>query len=201
MAIDRRVTRTRSMLHKALFSLIMEKGYDAVSIKDICDAANVGRTTFYAHFPSKDALKRSGLEHLRKGLVDRQKAAIIQPDENQQIRLGFSLPMFEHARDHLHLYRALIGSRGGAIALDTIREIISDLVRDEITESSDTSKAAVPRELTVQHVVGAYMAVLSWWLDGGAKMPIGQVDAHFRQLAIYGAASADGSQAKTLTLR
>ena len=73
---DRRVTRTRAMLQQALMSLIPRKDYDAITVQDICDAANVGRSTFYAHFTSKDDLKRSGFEHLRKELADRQRTAM-----------------------------------------------------------------------------------------------------------------------------
>ena len=70
--MDRRVARTRAMLQHALISMILKKGYEAITIDDICDAANVGRSTFYAHYTSKDDLKRSGLDHLRRMLVDRK---------------------------------------------------------------------------------------------------------------------------------
>ncbi|WP_375162748.1 TetR-like C-terminal domain-containing protein [Mesorhizobium sp. Mes31] len=93
--------------------------------------------------------------------------------------------MFEHARDHLELYRALAGGRGGAISLGGIRQILSDLVRGELAASAGAEEAA-PREFVVQYVVGAYMAVLTWWLDRGAKPPPMQVDAMFRRLAIDG---------------
>jgi AcrR family transcriptional regulator len=53
-AIDRRVARTRTLLQQALMTLILRKNYDAITIKEICDAANVGRSTFYSHFTSKD---------------------------------------------------------------------------------------------------------------------------------------------------
>ena len=53
-SIDRRVARTRAMLQQAHISLILEKGYEAITIEDICDKANVGRSTFYAHYTSKD---------------------------------------------------------------------------------------------------------------------------------------------------
>src|SRR5258708_21741373 len=61
-SIDRRIELTRAILRHALSSLILKKGYEAISITDICEAANVARSTFYAHFSSKDDLKRSGLE-------------------------------------------------------------------------------------------------------------------------------------------
>src|SRR6266702_4942182 len=185
--IDRRIARTRAMLQEAHISLILEKGYEATTVEDICDAADVGRSTFYAHYTSKDDLRRSGLEHLRKELVDRQRDALAMPGDIRDRSLGFSLTMFEHARDHMDLYRALVGGRGGAIALGTIRRILSDLIRNELAATADKKSAdAIPREFVVQYVAGAFMAVMTWWLDGGARLPPQQVDAMFRGLAIDG---------------
>src|SRR5260221_2805641 len=123
--IARRVARTRAMLQQAHLSLILEKGYEATTVEDICHAANVGRSTFYAHYTSKDDLRRSGLEHLRRQLVDRQKEALATPGDIRDRSLGFSLTMFEHAKDHIDLYRALIGGRGGSIARGTVRPRLS----------------------------------------------------------------------------
>jgi AcrR family transcriptional regulator len=185
--IDRRVVRTRAMLQQAHISLILEKGYDAITVDDICNAANVGRSTFYAHYTSKDDLRRSGLEHLRKELVDRQKDALAKSGNIRDRSLGFSLAMFEHARDHIDLYKALVGGRGGAIALGTIRQILSDLVRNELATTVDRKSVdVIPREFAVQYVVGAFMAVMTWWLDGGAKLPPQRIDAMFRRLATEG---------------
>jgi AcrR family transcriptional regulator len=190
-AIDRRIPRTRGTLQHALTSLILKKGYEAITIQDICDEANVGRSTFYAHYTSKDDLKRSGFEHLRKELVDRQTDARATPGDIRDRSLGFSLTMFEHARDHIDLYRALVGGRGGTVSLGQIRKILSDLVRNEFAATIDKNSAdVIPRELVVQHVVGAYMAVLTWWLDGGAKLPPKRIDAMFRRLATEGIAAS-----------
>jgi hypothetical protein len=106
--IDRRVARSRDLLHRALRSLIVEKGYDALTVEEICERANVGRSTFYAHFTSKDDLKRRGLEYLRRELIEQQKTASSLVDAHVR-GLTFASTMFEHARDHLHLYRALVG--------------------------------------------------------------------------------------------
>src|SRR5260370_36119192 len=145
--IDRRVARTRAMLQQAHISLILKKGYDAISVDDMCNAANVGRSTVYGHSTSKDDLRRSGLEHLRKALVDRQKDALAKSGNIRDRSLGFSLAMFEHARDHIDLYKALVGGRGGAIALGTIRQIFADLVRNELPATGDkTSSDVIPRQ-------------------------------------------------------
>ncbi len=185
--IDRRISRTRMMLQHALNSLILRKDYEAITVQDICDAANVGRSTFYAHYTSKDDLKRKGFEKLHKELVDRQKEVLATAAHDKHRSLGFSLGMFEHARDHLENYRALVGGRGGDISLGTIRKILSNLVSDELANAGAKKSAdVIPRELVVQYIVGAYMAVLIWWLDGGAKLPHKRVDAMFRRLATEG---------------
>lgn len=187
-SIDRRVDRTRTLLQNALLSLISERSYETITVEDICETANVGRSTFYAHYTSKDDLKRSGIDdHLRKLLVERQRETLNRSGNPGGQTFGFSLAMFEHARDHKELYRALAGGRGGVVALATIRQILSDLVRSELAASANKDSAeALPREAVVQYVVGAYMAVMTWWLDGGAKLPPDRIDAMFRRLATEG---------------
>jgi AcrR family transcriptional regulator len=188
--IDRRVARTRAQLQQAHLRLMIEKGYEAVTVEDICAAANVGRSTFYAHYPNKEALHRGGLDALRQQLASHQERAAEGATGWAEAGLAFSLPMFDHARDHLDLYRALAGGRGGAIAIEGIRRMLCDLVRSELVADGRLARDAVRREFTVRYIVGAYLAVLTWWLDGGAEQPPEEMDAMFRRLA------ADGLRAK-----
>jgi AcrR family transcriptional regulator len=175
------------MLHEALMSLIADKGYEPITINEICERANVGRSTFYAHYAGKDDLMRSGLDDLRDIAMESQIGGSAQGSLRRG-GLAFSLMMLEHARDHVHLHKRL-GERGGTIAHDTVRKILSDLVRSELAAAaSENPKNAMPRELVVQYVVGAYMAVATWWLDGGARLAPQQVDAVFQRLAIEGIA-------------
>ena len=57
---DRRVQRTRRLLHKALMSQVLEKKYESITVQEILDVADVGRSTFYTHFQDKDELLVSG---------------------------------------------------------------------------------------------------------------------------------------------
>jgi AcrR family transcriptional regulator len=186
-SIDRRVARTRKTLHHALISLILEKDYDAITIEEICDAANVGRSTFYAHYTSKDDLHQSGIENLRRVLAERRTVALASAVDVRGQSLSFIRTLFEHAYDHKHLFCALAGRRGGTVALAAIRRIISDAVREELAMTGNNSSAdTIPREFIVQYIVGACMAVLTWWLDNGTKIPADRIDAMFRRLAIEG---------------
>src|SRR5690242_15633867 len=65
---DRRVRRTRRALQNALVGLIAERGYPRTTVQDVLDRADVGRSTFYAHFRDKDALFASCFDDLRTDL-------------------------------------------------------------------------------------------------------------------------------------
>src|SRR5215216_5723876 len=61
---DRRSRRTRRMLGEALMTLMLEKRYDTITVQEIIDRANVGRSTFYAHYLDKDDLRQSAIADL-----------------------------------------------------------------------------------------------------------------------------------------
>src|SRR5688572_7301569 len=108
---DRRSVRTRRNLGDALVALILRKGYDAITVQDIIDEADVGRSTFYMHYTGKEDLLRASFETLRAALTDAAVAQHGPADEP----LRFSLALFEHACAHKHVYRALAGGRGGLV--------------------------------------------------------------------------------------
>ena len=102
---DRRIRRTQKSLHDALIALLLEKNYDAITVQEVLDRADVGRSTFYAHFQSKDELLMSGMDELRSTL----KAAIREgrtSAKRHENLLGFSRAMFDHVKYTTRLLRA-----------------------------------------------------------------------------------------------
>src|SRR5881396_4211950 len=118
---DRRVQRTRKLLQDALVSLMIEKGYEATSVQDIIDRANVGRATFYSHFADKRTLLVSRLEDLRAHLVDRQREAMAGVPRGSR-QFGFSIAMLEHAASSLGLWKSISNSEGGAFVMRRIHD-------------------------------------------------------------------------------
>ena len=177
--MDRRVARTRRALQHAFMSLILDKGYDAVSIQDICDMADVGRSTFYSHYTGKDDLKRAGLDHLRRAL---DAARLDGADDGQP--LAFVPALFGHARGHARLYRALLGTAGGGVALDTVR----DILRAAIAADTRLTGAVPAGDLALIRacVLGALMSGLLWWLDEDAPGEPAAAAAHVRHFALHG---------------
>jgi AcrR family transcriptional regulator len=185
--IDRRAFKTRQALHQTLIRLIGERDYDEITVADIAEAANVGRSTFYAHYTDKDDLLRSGTSHLRNLLRQEHNSAVTGEDRPEQRALGFSHFMTEHLKERHQLYRALMRGRAGPIIIDQIRQFLCEIVRTELTASGHKSSAKRPTpEFAVQFIVGAYMSIVTWWLDRGAREKPEEIDRAFRELALGG---------------
>jgi AcrR family transcriptional regulator len=181
--MDRRAARTRKAVHGALMSLILRKGYDAITIQDIIDEADVGRSTFYAHYTGKEDLLRRGFATLRAELIDAQRTARSRAEGSPAEPLGFSLAMFEHAAGYTDVYRALVGGRGGVVAVNEIRLALAEIVKKEpAVQEGET----VPQEISVEFIVGTFLTVLTWWLERRPRLSPAEADAIFRQLAIRG---------------
>src|SRR5215216_6296836 len=117
--MDRRIQRTRKALRTALLELIKEKGYDAISIEEITDRANLGRATFYLHYKDKEELL---LEEFRdmanekvQMLTEIPFSDWLQSQENAADS-GAKRPapplliVFEHIYDNSELYYILLKS-------------------------------------------------------------------------------------------
>src|SRR5204863_8663670 len=102
--VDRRTKRTRELLQKALIELISERGYDALTIQEIVDRANLGRTTFYLHYNSKDELFMS----CHETIVSQFHLGLFHPLSRKEL-LSSEIPSeMTGAYHHLEEGRALL---------------------------------------------------------------------------------------------
>jgi AcrR family transcriptional regulator len=181
---DRRVQRTQRLLREALVELIIEKGYDAVTVQDIIDRADVGRSTFYTHFWDKDALLLSGFEKLREQFELDYKDKLVGHEslKEQGIRLGQLV--FQHAEGHHQLYKALVGKRGGELITKFLQKFLADMLQNHLALlPADHISSNIPREVTAQFLAGALLALLTWWLDNDLPYPAEDMSRMFQHLA------------------
>jgi AcrR family transcriptional regulator len=194
---DRRVRRTRRLLREALLALIVEKGYDHVTVQDVLDRADVGRATFYAHFTDKDDLLVSGLVELRDSLRERLATMVRNEGAPVHAHPDLTQVLFEHAANHRQLYRALVGKRGGGVVLTRAREELAGLLREHFEEAATVRRwePTVPSEVMVQFLVSALLGLLTWWLDNQMPYTPDEMGASFWELAHAGVEGALGSAA------
>lgn len=180
---DRRVVRTREAVHAALIQLILERGYDAITVNEIIARSNVARSTFYAHHSGKDSVLQAGVGSLREHLTKSQRE-LRAASGGRVLPLAFSLIMFEHADGHRDLYQALLGDRGGMAVLGSIRQMIGKLIQQELEQVAGKTprRGSVPLAAMVRFTSDAFMSILAWWLEAKPRPSPAEGDRIFRQL-------------------
>ena len=176
-AIDRRSARTQAALRGALITLLRRKEYGDITVQEILNEADVGRSTFYAHCSGKDQLVRLGFRLLRSELETG-----LSLDDGTRL-LGFSLPIIEHLAAHRDLYRAFSGRRASELLFGELRQLVLDLAKRDMPGND-----GVASEVALQFVVGAFTGLLAWWLKSGARLAPDAMDAMFQQLVRNGIA-------------
>jgi AcrR family transcriptional regulator len=176
--VDRRILRTRQALRSALLSLIKEKGFDAISVEEITEKANLGRATFYLHYRDKEDLL---LEEFREIATNRVQVLSEIPVEiwrssqgNLEAANGLDpimplLLVFEHASQNADLYRILFKGQSSERIAGQLREIIIQSINVIITtrkqNESHSTQMEVPVELLAAYFSGALMSSIKWWLE------------------------------------
>ena len=174
---DRRSQRTRQALGDALFELMMEKGYDAVSIKDIIERANVGRSTFYSHYADKDALFVSQLDRLME-VLNRDV-----PHEYSEANEFFpSLGLLRHIKERWKLFRILTWGSGVDVLTRHLQKVLSGKIEERLTASGQ--KYEVPIPVLANFLSGSFLSLVNWWLDSKMKYSPEQVDEMFQKMAL-----------------
>jgi AcrR family transcriptional regulator len=182
---DRRIERTQQLIRGALISLIKEKGFEALTVQQIIDRANVGRATFYAHFDNKDDLLASGFDDLRASLTTRQREAFSRGRTLEERVCGSSEEVFAHTHEYRDVFRAMVGKRSGAAVQRLLHKLMVELIREDVKGSvARRDSRAVPAEALVQFIAGALFGLLMWWLDGKTRLSVAEVNALFQTLAI-----------------
>lgn len=183
MAIDRRVVRTRTTLYDSLVQLIRERGYDSIRIEDILERANIGRSTFYAHFKSKDELLERSLDRLRQELI-----STVEATQDATI-FDVTRTLFRHIDHYRDIQAALAKSPAGALLHESIAANFSQVVRSILPPSRDGS---IPRELAIAHISSSFLCVLRWWMDRAPNVSPDEADDLFCGLVFGGLGEAWG---------
>jgi AcrR family transcriptional regulator len=166
---DRRVRRTRRALREALVALIVERGYEKVTVQDVLDRADIGRSTFYAHYRDKDALFTACFDDLRADLERELAATTAGPAHDDPIRpIGV---LFEHAYAHQRVYQALCGRSGETAGTRLLHRLVLDSIRAHLTPVG----LRLPAALVAEYHAGGLVAVLVEWVRQGFPQPAADI--------------------------
>lgn len=168
---DRRAVRTRRALREALISLILEKGYDAITVQDITDRADLNRGTLYLHYRDKQDLLLSSSQDVFDDLI-----AQLTPVTPEHLTINIAEQnltlIYQHVAAHADFYRVMLGDRGVPPFTKQLRQIIAQwcLLRLEALRALGAPLTTLPAELIANFISGAIIGVAAWWLEH--DMPI-----------------------------
>ena len=166
----------------AIASLIHEKAYDAIAVKEILARADVGRSAFYAHFRDKDALLVSAL---RESIHAASQSAPSSRDAADVV-LAFSRPFLQHVERARAVDGHLSKPEWFAPVHACLRGVLIDHVAGELRRVPRVPRATtevVPDDLLAEHVADTFLQVLSWWARCDGALDARAADASFLALA------------------
>ena len=152
---DRRSQKTRVAVKSAFVELVLSRGYEAVSTGEICDRANVGRSTFYSHYRSKQHLLEESLEHPSGGL-----AACMGPD----ITARELTPLLIHFTEQRTLNRIFFDFPIRSVWVRTLARIIERRL-------PRSARTKLPAGLVALLVAESQIALIAHWLSGRFSVP------------------------------
>ena len=167
---DKRVTRTRRMLRQALVNLMMDKPVSGITVKELCEACEINRGTFYAHYSDVSSL----LVSIEEELFAKLQQMLAEISTRDMLAEGRTSPaivtLFEFLRENEDICRMLLCDNGDPAFIERVRafvrtEVISDW--KQLFAENDEEM----REYTLAFLVAGSIGLLQRWLDGGLETP------------------------------
>lgn len=179
---DRRSQRTRHALSEAFVQLLKEKGYSAITVSDLIERANIGRSTFYSHYRDKDDLFVAQLERVIDVLSNHmpsQREAPFFP----------SLGLFRHVGEEYELYKSIVWTPGIDLFVKHLQTSLSHRIEQGFQESG--RKFQIPISVMANFIAGSFLTLLKWWLENKMIYSPEQIDEIFKKLTLTGIESQE----------
>lgn len=159
--------------------LILEQGYDAVTVRDIAERANLGRATFYLHYRDKEELLFTSLEAVFDDLVQQ-----IEPLSGD---LATSPPMvaFKHAAENSKLYLVILSGQGSGTIFRRVRDYMAKQAIEQLMPAVN-EQTTLSRDLLANYLAGSLLSLIDWWLRNGMPDSAENMAIHFQSLMFFG---------------
>jgi AcrR family transcriptional regulator len=177
---DVRGRRSRDELAWALVALMRERPYDDIGVRDICERAGIGRSTFYAHFADKDDMFVRHVVVFAEWMGQRLSWSAAAGGYRFDLRF-----LLEHVRDMRPVYESLMRSRKVELITKVWQNNFAVGFERCIVEVRRDAPQPLDARLLAQHIAGTVINLMQWWLDHHCTMEPAQVDEQFHRLIAH----------------
>ena len=190
---DRRSRRTRQLVTKAMAELLQKKRYEDITVRDIIERADIGSSTFYAHYSDKEDVQAALLEQLFKQLL-RQSAYEQERQEVVPVRL-----LFEHIQQTGQQLQRLVHGRSSETYWKVIENTVSQVIEESLVDTSGQQiSGRIPSPVVARYLAGTLLMLLKWWLAADMPYSPAEMDEFFQQLALPDRWKSAGNRSKEI---
>jgi AcrR family transcriptional regulator len=167
---DRRIERTRQLLSKALMDLIIERGYDTITIQDITDRANVSRATFYLHYKDKEELLFQSMTKIYDALVESHEGLMpMDVGESDYATTFCNDSDFQHVAEYADFYRVMLSSKGSMEFTLRVMSYLTQVMLPSLEAKLDGHEPKIPVDMIAAFLAGAQVGVTKWWIENDMR--------------------------------
>ena len=160
--MDRRQKKTRLSIIRAFRNLLVKKRYDHITVQEIIDEADVGRSTFYSHFETKDLLLQALCNELFYHIFENDPCPYVGKDDALEAKLSHVL---WHIRDEKENLSGILLSDSGELFMGYFKEQLKRMFGDHLPELN----SGVPRDFALEHLSGSFAETVRWYLREGMR--------------------------------
>lgn len=178
---DRRSRRTRQLVTDAMAELLQEKRYEDITVRDILERANIGSSTFYAHYFDKEDVQASLIQQLFEQLLQQ----LLRRSGKREVVP--SLELFQHVQQNFQQLQALIPGRFGETFWGVAERTICQMIEQSLKGTRGSKQSgSVPPPVVAHYLTATFLTLLKWWLIADMPYSPEQMDEFFQQLALPG---------------
>ena len=176
--VDARVRKTRDALGDALVALMQERPFESITVQDVLDRANVGRSTFYSHYSDKDDLLMSDADEFFEAM-----SLSLSAHGDTSERVFPVREFFNHLIDAQRFVVALRTSGKLHANLELARGHFARGIERRLNELAKGESIPVHQRpaLAFAHA-GALLSLMQWWIDRGMKESAEDMDKLFHKI-------------------
>ncbi len=157
---DRRCERTQLMLQDALIALMEERSYDSLTIEDITERANIGRTTFYLHYQSKDDLLIEIMRKKISGFSFGMRSAMDWLNDKPTHEL---IEFFQVFKQRMESVQGMVLQGRDMSIIQKLNQVISQQMEENLRRSFPATEFDIPLPLLAHAMAGSHIWLAEWW--------------------------------------
>lgn len=177
--MDRRQLKTRKAIFDAFTQLLKTKKMNGITVQEIIDLADIGRSTFYAHFETKDelvgALCSEVFDHVINSAMDVNHTHGLYSDGTAPNSVF--LHILQHLEENDHNILTLFSCDENEVFMQYFKRQMNALVKSQLKE--ENPQAQVPEDFLINHISGSFVDMVQWWVKKNRHLTPQELNQYF----------------------